>query len=443
MSGSGTVGGAGGSRHRRPTGRTLERLALTTSPDRLALGEHIFRAICGLYPATFRERFADDMLATFREQATRAAASSRTAGMAGRAQFATFVVATCFRGCVAAVSEHAKRWSLIASPVAAIHGLLADLGFAARSLRSDPGFVAVAVLTLALGIGANTTIFSVVHGVLLRPLPYRDADTLVLVGQERGEGSGARGPVSDIEYLAWNDTDAFEQLASYFEQLASYMVDTARVKVAQDGSGVQVLSSRGTWNLLELLGAPPVEGRLPAASDVATDANAVVIGFGLWQRLFNGDVAAVGRTLHVDGDAHRIVGVMAEGFEFPLGVELWRVRRPLASGPGAGWSASEVVGRLPDNANVQALRSRLEAIDVREVNGPRSKVLVEPVTNAFVGAAKPILVSLAGAVSFVLLIACANVTNLLLARNASRRREVATRAALGAGPSALIAAAVR
>lgn len=312
--------------------------------------------------------------------------------------------------------------------------LLRDVRYALRMLRKHPGFTLVAVLTLALGIGVNTAIFSVVHALLIKPLPYPGADRLVMLWQDlRAQGGPADEWATPGNYADWREErQVFEHLAA----LTGWQATLTGLGDPEVVPGEQV-----SHEYLSVLGVAPVLGRgFAVADDVPNARRVVILGHGTWQRLFGGDHGAVGRTITLNGEPHEIIGVLPAGFRAVVNAEagLWRPLRLNTANPSRGAVVLRIVARLvPDTTVEEAqtaatlLAARLEAAHP-EYNA-KSGINVMPLHEWVVGEIRPALVALLGGVTIVLLIACANVANLLLARGSTRRREFAVRVALGAG----------
>jgi putative ABC transport system permease protein len=309
--------------------------------------------------------------------------------------------------------------------------LLHDLRHAVRLLRAKPGFAAVAILTLALGVGATTAIFSVVHAVLLSPLPFRDADRLVnvhIVGRE-----GATFPLPDADFIAWRSQNRTADAVAIF--------DIEGATLTGDGPPERVAAAFISDRFFDVLGARPLLGRVLQEGDDRPGApRTAVISYRLWTRRFHGDPSVVGRAIALNSVSHTIVGVMPPGFRFPesadTDVDLWRVL-PINPPTRRGPFYSTGIARLKPGVHLEELRANLGTISdglKRDYPGPTDWVLTAiPLQESLVGSVKPILYALVGAVALLLLIATANVANLMLARAAARDREIAVRGALGAG----------
>ncbi len=312
-----------------------------------------------------------------------------------------------------------------------MNSLLGDLRFAVRNLRQRPTFAAVAVGTIALGIGATTAIFSVVNAVLIKDLPFEEPDRLVQVwssNTERGIARGFMSPPDIADYQARNRT--FVDLAAYSEaELA--LIDT-------DGSAVK---TTGTWagdNLFSVLGVSPLLGRIFTPGDGGAGApKVVVLGHDFWQDRFGGDSGILGTSITVEDDAYTIVGIMPPGFDFPGHSNFW-LNRYLLSYPGRYARWMDVIGRVQPGVDIEAARSDLASIagqlqaEYPDWNRAYGTTVI-PLHESVAGDTRAALLVLLGATAFLMLIVCVNVINLLLARMADRGREIALRTALGAG----------
>jgi putative ABC transport system permease protein len=411
--------------------------------------ERLYEAILRLFPKHFRKRYGPEMLQAFRDASRHANQRGGRLSMLG-VQLRMLAELLSRAAPERLVNRH-RRDPLVNAPtrrswlVRTWEAGWSELRYAARGLRKNPGFALVTVLTLALGIGANSAIFSVVNGVLLQPLPYPNPDRLAAVWLEFvnvENGLRREIPASEPEYLE------FRQQSTVFEDIAGYY--TTQVNLGGLEEPERVWAAVVSANMLDVLGVAPLLGRGYAAGEDHPDADRLVlVTYPLWRRAFGADPNVVGKTVIVNGVSRTVIGVLRPEFRFP-GHDVDILTQNFVDPVNPGGRSSHYIsmfGRLRHGISWERARTETAAlmerwnIEFPERHGPSQThpIVFTSLHERLVGDVRPAMLVLLGTVALVLLIACANVANLSLARSESRQREVSVRTALGAGTFRLAA----
>ncbi|HJQ18996.1 MAG TPA: ABC transporter permease [Gemmatimonadaceae bacterium] len=394
--------------------------------------ERVYRALLHAYPRGFRDEFGDAMIEFHRDRLAQARLESPVLGIA---RVWLNVAADLLRNALPARIDALRATPSFRKEDLMLSSVMQDVRFALRGIRKSPGFSVTVLATLALGIGASVATFSAVNGVLLQPLPFRDASRLVQLQHDAPYQT-----VSEPEFVDYRrDAKSLGKVAAYF--VSSGMVAASGAASSAQPERVRLMAVSDDF--FATLGAPVFLGRtFTAEEEKRGGPGVVIISYGFWMRRFAGDSSAVGKTIVMNDKPRTVVGVLAPGAEFPSpDISVWS---PLRLNYDTLWTRNNhylsVIGRLAPNATVQQASAEVRSLarrmsrdfpDVYMADKPLV-ASVMPLLDHTVAEVRPYLVTLFGAVLFVLLIACVNVANLLLARGEARRKELAIRSAMGA-----------